>query len=67
MKKYFIILLLLLFCGCGNITHITNYSDKMYLLKANFPELYTKYINNYIEIDDMYIKNGIVHVNYHHL
>ena len=67
MKKYFIILFLLLFYSCGNITHITNYSDKMYLLKANFPELYTKYKNNYIEFYGMYIKNVVVHVNYHHL
>ena len=67
MKKYFIILFLWLFCSCGNITHITNYSNKMYLLKTHFPELYTKYINNHIDIDGMYIKNGALHVNYHRL
>lgn len=51
-----------------NRTYINNYSEKIYLVKRNFPELYQLYYNGDIIIDEVYIyeKNGAenVGINY---
>ena len=49
---------------------VRNYSELMELLKSNFPEIYTLYVQGQIVLDDMYeyTKDGQpkVHISYHY-
>ena len=49
--------------------NVTDYSERMQLLRTNFPEIYTLYTNGSIIINEMYEyndKDGTpqVHINY---
>lgn len=55
-----------------NKEYITNYSEKMEVLRSNFPEIYNLYCNGKVVIDEMYYyktKDGEpkIHIEYHML
>lgn len=42
-----------MFTSCG-VSRINGYSTKMYYLEKQFPQLYQKYMNDVIDIRNMY-------------
>ena len=72
MKKRYLIWITtfcLLFAACAlNRHYVTDYGEKMTLVKVNFPEIYDMYKRGQIIINEVYTyeKDGkeLVHVNY---
>ncbi len=72
MKKIFLLLIVILsISSCAtNRTYIQDYSQRVELVKTNFPEIYRLYCNGSVIINDVYTyeKDGHerVGINYHY-
>ncbi len=71
MKKIFILLFVIFtLCSCAKRTYIHDYSQRIQVIKTNFPELYDMYCKGIVIINDVYLyEKGDdidIKVNYHY-